>query len=118
MNVVVLIGTLSRDAEKKDLPSGDQVLSFDLTTRDGDQRADSVPIAWFDPPASAPTLAAGDAVVVSGRVRRRFFTTPAGTQSRTEVVAEHVVLGRQRKRAHAIVDRSIAELSTALASSA
>ena len=34
MNVVVLIGTLSRDPESRDLPSGDTVTSFDVTTRE------------------------------------------------------------------------------------
>ena len=33
MNVVVLIGTLSRDPESRDLPSGDTVTTFDLATR-------------------------------------------------------------------------------------
>jgi single-strand DNA-binding protein len=115
MNVVVLIGTLSRDPDHKDLPSGDCVLAFDVTTRVGGDKADSVPVAWFEPPASAPELTAGAAVVVTGRVRRRFFRTPGGTQSRTEVVADHVVLQRQRKRAQGVVDRAAADLALALA---
>jgi hypothetical protein len=44
--------------------------------------------------------------VVVGRVRRRFFKTPGGTQSRTEVVAEAVIPARQAKRARAAVDRA------------
>jgi single-strand DNA-binding protein len=114
MNVVVLIGQLPRDPEHRDLPSGDHVMAFDVTTRVGDQRADSVPVAWLDPPANAPELVAGDAVVVTGRVRRRFFKTAAGTQSRTEVVASSVVPRRQRKRCQGAVDRAVEELVTGL----
>jgi single-strand DNA-binding protein len=55
-------------------------------------------VAWFDPPASAATFAAGDDVVVVGRVRRRFFRAGGATASRTEVVADRVVPARAKAR--------------------
>src|SRR3954468_20215455 len=104
MNVVTMLGTLSRDPETRALPSGDLLLSFDLTTRVGEEPADSAPIVWFEPPESGAALSAGDAVVVVGRVRRRFFRIGGATQSRTEVVAERVVPVRHAKRSQAAVE--------------
>jgi single-strand DNA-binding protein len=101
-NLVVLRGTLSRDPEVRALPSGDAVAAFDVTIRPDPAdsragctaRAESVPVAWFDPPVAASRLGAGDEVVVVGRVRRRFFRAGSSTASRTEVVAERVVPAR------------------------
>ena len=100
-NVVVLRGVLSRDPERRELPSGDLLAALEVTIRPeaadaggARPRAESVPVAWFDPPAALARMAAGDEVVVVGRVRRRFFRTGAATLSRTEVVAERVVLAR------------------------
>jgi single-strand DNA-binding protein len=87
------------------LAGGATVVQFDVTTTlisSADEPAGrsnvSVPIAWTDPPAT--TLAAlgqGDEVVVVGSVRRRFFRSGGMTQSRTEVVPEHVVPARRTK---------------------
>lgn len=115
MNVVLLLGTLSRDPETRALPSGDLLLSFDLTTRRGSDPADSAPVVWFEPPQSAPGLAAGDQVVVVGRVRRRFFRAGGTTQSRTEVVAERVVPTRQTKRSWSAIDQAVAAVPAAFA---
>ena len=92
-NLVVLRGVLSRDPEVRELPSGDALVAYDVTVRPeapaGEApRAESVPVAWFDPPAAATAMAAGDEVVVVGRVRRRFFRAGGATASRTEVVAD------------------------------
>jgi single-strand DNA-binding protein len=118
MNVVLLLGTLSRDPETRSLPSGDLLLSFDLTTRAGAEPADSAPVVWFEPPESAPALTAGDQVVVVGRVRRRFFKAGGTTQSRTEVVAHRVVPARQAKRTQAAVAQALASVPEALAEAA
>jgi len=61
---------------------------------------------WFDAPASARELDVDEEVLVVGRVRRRFFRTPSGTQSRTEVVAEQVVLRRHAKKVAAAIERA------------
>jgi single-strand DNA-binding protein len=98
MNVVVLQGSLSSPPQVRTLPSGDTMVAYEVTTRDGDQPAESVPVVWFTSSAKAAELAAGTEVVVTGRVRRRYFRLPSGTGSRTEVVAEAVVPAAHRKR--------------------
>ncbi len=110
MNVVMLHGTLSRGPERRYLPSGDTVVSFDVTIRTEGSPTESVPVAWPDAPAAADALAAGDDVVITGRVRRRFFRSGPATQSRTEVVAARVVPARQAKRARTTLDRAVADL--------
>jgi single-strand DNA-binding protein len=105
-NVAVLIGRLARPAEPKELPSGDRLVQYEVTIPSQTGRAESVPVVWIDAPASAGDYDVDEKVVVVGRVRRRFFQTPGGTQSRTEVVAEAVIPARQAKRARAAVDRA------------
>lgn len=90
-NLSILVGTLSHDAEVRDLPSGDQVLSLDITIRRDGAPAESVPVAWFGAPPSAAAWSAGTELLVVGRVRRRFFRAGGATQSRTEVVASRAV---------------------------
>ncbi len=110
MNVVVLSGRLSRPAERRELPSGDQLLGLEVTiTREG-ERSESVPVVWHDPPARADGLDVDDEVVVVGRVRRRFFRAGGYTQSRTEVVADNVLRTRQAKQVRAAVDRAARDL--------
>ena len=59
----------------------------------GDERATSVPVTVWDPPAWLETLEAGDVVVVVGRLRRRFYQRPGGVGSRVDVEAELVGSG-------------------------
>jgi len=115
MNITVLWGTLSSDPIARDLPSGDSLISYEVTTPAPDGgRADTVPVVWFDPPSRLPALGAGDEVVVSGRVRRRFFRPSGGpTVSRPEVVADSVLPGRSRARVGRLLERRIAELADA-----
>jgi|SRR5690606_35920726 len=98
LNLSVLSGTLSREPELRTLPSGDVLLELQVTTRTS-AATDSVPVSWPDPPRSATGWSAGQAVVVVGRVRRRFFRAGGATASRTEVVAERVVPASRRKAA-------------------
>ena len=85
MNVVVLRGRLSSASTRRTLSSGSELLSLELITSTEAGQI-SVPVAWFDPPADADP-AVGEELLIRGVVRRRFFRTAAGTQSRTEVVA-------------------------------
>ncbi|MCB1015091.1 MAG: single-stranded DNA-binding protein [Acidimicrobiales bacterium] len=111
MNVVILRGTLSRDAAARTLPSGDRLVALEVTVHPPDGPAESVPVAWFGAPESAERLAQGTEVVVRGRVRRRFFRTASGTASRTEVVATTVARARQRTRVAALLGAAGAELA-------
>jgi single-strand DNA-binding protein len=97
MNVVVLHGAVSSVVDQRALASGVTVWSFDVTTRDADDRSHSVPVSWSDPP-DGTDVAVGSEVVVLGAVRRRFFRVGGSTQSRTEVQAEVVVVGGDRRR--------------------
>ncbi len=90
MNVVILKGRLSSEPTVRELASGSVLMSLELTTR-VEEVASSVPLVWFDPPAKV-AVAGGDEVSVVGTVRRRFYRAGGSTQSRTEVVVEH--LGR------------------------
>ena len=113
MNVVALSGRLSRPPEERVLDSGTRLMSLQVTV-EGAERAETVPVVWFDPRASALDLDADAAVVVVGRVRRRFYQAGGRTQSRTEVVAEKVVDGRRaapvRTLLATVVERVAAEL--------
>ena len=109
-NVAVLIGRLARPAEPKKLPSGDRLVQYEVTIPSQTGRAESVPVVWLNPPASAGDYDVDEKVVVVGRVRRRFFQTPGGTQSRTEVVAEKVIPARS-KRARQALEGALASLA-------
>lgn len=109
-NLVVLRGHLSRPAATRELPSGDVLGTFDVTVARDDGPDETVPVVWFDPPATARSLDAGEAVVVLGRVRRRFFRAGGRTASSTEVVAEALVPARQRKRAAGLVATALERL--------
>ena len=114
MNLTVLRGHLRRAPETRTLASGDEVVGYDLTVGRAGQAVEPVPVVWHDPPAAALALDVGDEVVVVGRVRQRFFRTGAGTQSRTEVVADLVVNARHAKRSRTAVDRALAGVQAEL----
>ena len=94
-NVTVLVGHLGRAPEVRTLPSGDRVLSLELSIRPSGAAAESVPIAWYDPPEPAVLWIAGEELLVVGRTRRRFYRAQGCTQSRTEVVATSVTPTRK-----------------------
>jgi single-strand DNA-binding protein len=97
VNVVALRGRLARPAEGRVLPSGDRLVSFEVTV-DGPGRAETVPVVWFEAPTSAAGYDVDADVVVVGRVRRRFFRAGGTTASRTEAVAEVVLPAGHAKR--------------------
>ena len=111
MNVVILRGTLSSDPVSRELASGSVLVSLELTTT-VDEAAVSVPVAWFDP-AKEVTFAAGDALVVTGSVRRRFFRSEGRTQSRTEVVATDVLPAGRARQVTAALARAMARTEVA-----
>ena len=81
------------------LESGTRLATFAVRCAGGaagDDRATSVPVTVWDPPAWLETLEPGDAGrSSSGRLRRRFFQRPGGVGSRVDVEAE---LDRPRPR--------------------
>ena len=85
MNIVLLRGTLSSAPTHRDLPSGSRVVTYEVTTRSDDGPACSVPVAWFDPPSSAPALSEGREVVVAGQ--------GAGGATGNVIAPANIVLG-------------------------
>jgi single-stranded DNA-binding protein len=113
INLAIVCGDLTSEPMRRMLPSGSEVVSLEVRIKPEDGPAETVPVAWFDAPSWAAGLAAGDGVVVTGRVRRRFFRVGQSTQSRTEVLAANVARTSQRSR----VTKLIAEAARQLGSS-
>jgi single-strand DNA-binding protein len=114
MNITVLRGALSRAPERRVLPSGDELVEYQLTTPGADDRpAESVPVIWPDAPAGAEDHEPDAELVIIGRTRRRWFKAGGITQSRTEVVATHVIPARHAKRAARLVLDACADLEGA-----
>ncbi len=109
-NVAILVGVLSRDAELRTLPSGDQLVALEVTVRPDGGPTDTVPVAWPGAPASAAGWAMGEEVLVTGRVRRRYFRAGGGTQSRTEVVADRAVPTRRASAAEKALAAALGRL--------
>lgn len=109
LNVSVLAGTLSRPPALRTLPSGDQLLELQVTTRTA-EATETVPVSWSSPRSGAVDWPAGTEVIVVGRVRRRFFRAGGATASRTEVVAAEVLRPSQRRS----VARCLAEAAAAI----
>jgi single-strand DNA-binding protein len=114
VNVVILRGTLSSDPSVRTLPSGDLLATFEVTTRPPEGPAEGVPVAWPKPPKRALALKAGCEVVVTGRVRRRFFRAGGVTASRTEVMADNLLPTRHAVACQKAVTRAIERAQTLL----
>ena len=114
LNLAVLAGALSKTPEPRLLADGSTVWELDLTIRQEDRPAATVPVSWT--PASTGVdpagWSAGDELLVVGAVRRRFYRAGGATVSRTDVLAEAVVPGRQRRRVAAQLADAAALLRT------
>jgi single-strand DNA-binding protein len=110
INLTIVRGTLSRPPTERQLPSGDQLVTFEVTVRHDEGPADSVPVSWTGAPTSCLGWQAGDEVVALGRVKRRFFRAGGSTQSRTEVAATSVQHVRQKAKVRHAVEQAQAEL--------
>ncbi|AXG13320.1 single-stranded DNA-binding protein [Intrasporangium calvum] len=109
-NEVALSGRLSAAAEERVLPSGDTLVTLrivvpraEATTRAGGRTGERRPgqvdtidvVCWSARTRrTALRLEPGAGIDVEGSLRRRFFATPGGRQSRYEVEA------RTLRRAH------------------
>lgn len=110
-NEVILWGRLPAAPEERELPSGDRiaVLRVVIPRRPGSRRAetsrtprqqvDTIDVVCWTARTrrTALRLVEGDWIEVEGALRRRFFATPGGRQSRYEV--EAMVLRRMVRRA-------------------
>jgi single-strand DNA-binding protein len=112
LNVAVLCGVLSRPAEVRTLPSGDRLATLQVTVPRAEGPDETVPVSVADPSSTVCSLDTGAAVLVTGRVRRRFFRAGGRTASATEVVAHTVVPAGRRKQAAAAVAAAAGLLTT------
>ena len=112
LNLAVIWGTCSAPPEIRTLESGSRVASLAVRTpasaatgrrgRTAPVTATSVPVTVWDPPAWVETLDAGDALVVVGSVRRRFFATRSGARgAKAEVEAATIAKATDRQREQA-----------------
>jgi len=96
-NEVRLVGRVSGISEPHDLPSGDSVVTLRLVVpreihRPRQPSVDTIDVACWSPDTrqGAAEVGVGGTAEVTGSLRRRFFRSGAGLQSRYEVEA-HVV---------------------------
>ena len=104
MNVVALQGIIHRQAERKMLDNGVEAIVYDIRFCSQSGR-EQVMVVWYDPPTTAP-VRIGDEVVVIGRARRRYWRSGEKFGFSGEVVAEAVVLRRQRAKVNRLLDEA------------
>ena len=104
LNKVILIGNLTRDPERRSLPSGAAVASFGLATnrvwkdKTGARQEDTQfhNVVVFGPQAEvvAQYLKKGSSAMIEGRLQTRSWDAQDGTKKyRTEIVADRVQFG-------------------------
>lgn len=97
-NEVALTGRLSGEASIRELPSGDELVTWRVIVARGEgEPVDTIDLACWTAGTrrAARRLADGDRVRVEGSLRRRFFRTPAGAASRYEVEVRRLVRDRR-----------------------
>ncbi len=104
LNKVFLIGNLTRDPEKRSLPSGQPVVSFGLATNRfyKDQQGNKQQETEFHNVTAFGRLAEivsqylqkGSSIFIEGRIRTRNWQDASGIKHyRTEIIAENLQLG-------------------------
>lgn len=107
LNKAFILGNLTRDPEKRALPSGAAVTSFSLATtrvykdRNGVKQEDTQyhNIVAFGPQAEtiAQYMRKGSSILVEGRMQTRSWDAPDGTKKyRTELIVDTFQFGPKR----------------------
>jgi hypothetical protein len=113
MNIAVVRGVVLREPQERTLANGQKVVSLDVNVSYEDRPNENLEVVWVDPPRNLVVPRQGNEIFAIGRVRRRFFTTGAGTVSRTEVVADTVLTTRQKSRITRCLQEAAATLAAA-----
>lgn len=103
VNEVHLIGRLSAPAQDRELPSGDVLTSFRIVVErielgpSSRRRVDALECHTWSGRIrrQAQSWTMGDVVELHGALRRRFFRTPGGTRSMTEVAVHRARIVRR-----------------------
>ncbi len=104
LNKAFVLGNLTRDPEKRNLPSGNAVVSFGVATNrfftnqqgEKQQEAEFHNITAFGKLADIAVqyLRKGSMVLIEGRLRTRSWQDSAGVKHfRTEIIADNLQLG-------------------------
>jgi hypothetical protein len=103
MNIAVVIGSIRGSIHEQVRDDGVLVVSFDVAPATVDDGPDTsaIPCTWFGPPRRKPALEPGRSVTVIGSLRRRFYRRGGATTSRTDLLAERVILGPPSRSRHA-----------------
>lgn len=107
LNKVFILGNLTRDPEKRALPSGTAVTSFSLATtrvykdRNGVRQEDTQyhNVVAFGPQAEtiAQYMRKGSSILVEGRIQTRSWDAQDGTKKyRTEIIVDAFQFGPKR----------------------
>ena len=107
LNKAFILGNLTRDPEKRALPSGAAVTSFSIATtrvykdRNGVKQEDTQyhNVVAFGPQAEtiAQYMKKGSSILVEGRIQTRSWDAPDGTKKyRTEIVVDAFQFGPKR----------------------
>jgi hypothetical protein len=125
VNLSVVCGPCSGAPEIRVLESGTRLATFGVRCPGGGgggaggagtgargegDRTTSVPVTVWNPAVWIETLEAGEAVIVVGRLRRRFFQRPGGVGSRVDLEAELVGRARDRRKVASAYRKAIAAL--------
>ncbi|MFA6476511.1 MAG: single-stranded DNA-binding protein [Candidatus Paceibacterota bacterium] len=108
LNKVFILGNLTRDPEKRSLPSGAAVASFALATtrvykdKNGAKQEDTQfhNVVAFGPQAEtiAQYMKKGSSILVEGRLQTRSWDAPDGTKKyRTEIIVDAFQFGPKRE---------------------
>ena len=102
VNEVRLRGRLAAEPECRELPSGDEVVTFRLIVDRRGARSAQAAVDTIDCTVWAASLrrrsaswAAGDLLIVEGSLRRRFWRSPHGPRSRYDVEVTRVSRDRR-----------------------
>lgn len=97
VNLVELTGRVSGEPTRRELPSGDELVTLRLVVaRPGGGPVDTIDCACWSAAArrAADRFGDGDRARVEGALRRRFFRTAGGPVSRYEVEVRRLVRDR------------------------
>ena len=105
-NVAVIVGEVITDPVSKTLANGDTVVNCDIAAV-SDEGRHVVPLVLS---GAVGSLSVGDRICAVGFMRKRFFQSPAGLQSRTELAVRKSARVRQKAQTQKIMNEAVQDL--------
>ena len=107
LNKAIIYGNLTRDPERRALPSGAAVCNFSVATsrvwkdkngvRQEDTQYHNIVVFAQLAELVSQYLRKGSGVLVEGRIQTRSWDSPEGKKYRTEIVADGIQFGPKRE---------------------